>query len=146
RPFLMRAAERRVVAFGPRERDLHLDRLALPAAFAERIEHALPRIRRSADRDQPVGPAADPARGLGRERGAEDLRRTFGTRVKLRLLDAHSAAMRHGLAGPERTDDLDGLEKTRVALALLRPVRADDVLVQRLAAADREPEPVGIHL
>jgi hypothetical protein len=96
-------------------------------------------------RDQRVRPARDEAGGGGGDRGADDARRPVRPDVELRLLDHDPAAVGHGLAGPERAHDVDALPQARVALGLGRPVQAGDALVERLAAAQRHPQPVRVH-
>ena len=49
------------------------------------------------------------------------------------------------LAAEELADDLDGLEHHRAADPDLRPLAADDVLVQRLAGAKAQPEAARVH-
>src|SRR5205823_11893756 len=49
------------------------------------------------------------------------------------------------LAAEELVDDLDGLEEHRRADADLRPLPPDDVLVERLAGPETEPEPTREH-
>ena len=46
----------------------------------------------------------------------------------------------------QAADDVDRLHEPRVALLLRRPRIAGDVLVDRLAAAERRPEPLRVHL
>src|SRR5690606_26449842 len=66
-------------------------------------------------------------------------------RVELRLLDGDPSVVRDRFTGPQRAHDLDRLEQPRVALALRRPGNPADVLVQRLAAADGQPEALRKH-
>ena len=55
------------------------------------------------------------------------------------------AVVLHHLAAEELADDLDGLEHHGAADADLRPLAADDVLIQRLAGAQPQPDPTGVH-
>jgi hypothetical protein len=48
-------------------------------------------------------------------------------------------------AGEQLVDDLDGLEQHREPDADLRPLAADDVLVERLTGTEAEPEPARVH-
>src|SRR5688500_3831989 len=54
--------------------------------------------------------------------------------------------MRDLLPGKERAHDIDALGKHGVPLGLLRPGHARYRLVDRLAAAERQPEAAGEHL
>jgi hypothetical protein len=118
----------------------------LPRPFLELAPQHADLLVRGADRDHPVG---EPAGLAGVERPGRrdvDLDRVFRARVELRALEREvlAAVLRH-LAGEELVDDLDGLEHHRRARSDLRPLAADDVLVERLAGAEPQPEPTGEH-
>jgi hypothetical protein len=78
---------------------------------------------------------------LGAEAGDEDRRRLVGQVVDARVLDrVVRPAMAVLAALPQRADDLDGLLEHLQAHVGLRPAVAEDVLVERLPAADAEVE------
>jgi hypothetical protein len=54
---------------------LQVDRLAVPAALAERLYHLLERLARLVDRHETVRPAAAQARRLRADRRADQTRR-----------------------------------------------------------------------
>ena len=83
-----------------------------------------------------TGPAVATYTGTGR----------LGPRVELRALEREVVALvLDDLAGEQLVDDLDGLEHHRAADADLRPRAPDDMLVERLAGAQPQPEPAGEH-
>jgi hypothetical protein len=57
----------------------------------------------------------------------------------------HAAAVRDLLAGEERAHDGDALGEASPSLVARRPGVAGDVLVERLARAQRRPQPGGEH-
>ena len=108
----------------------------LGGALAELVPQHRDLLVRGADGDDPVGESAGP---LGVERpggGDVDRDRLLGDGVEPRRLEGEVlAVVLDDLAGEELGDDLDGLEHHGRADADLRPLAADDVLVQRLAGA-----------
>ncbi len=122
-----------------RPADLHpaRDRPAVRRRVAEALDFFL------VGRDGAVA-VADPggeARGLGAEPGDEDRRCLLGQVVDAGVLYAVvAAAVALHPALPERADDLHGLLEHLQALVGRGPVVAEDVLVERLAAAEPERE------
>ena len=100
-----------------------------------------------ADRDDPVGELAG-LLGVDRPGGrdVDRARGALGERVELGALEREVLALvLDDVAGEQLVDDLDRLEHHRAADADLRPVAADDVLVERLARAEPEPEAAREH-
>src|SRR5206468_12639661 len=85
--------------------------------------------------------------GLRTERGDIELGWGARPRVELGLLEAKPAAVhRHRLAGPEPADRLEAGVEAGELLGRAGPVDAERRLVERLAGADAEEDPAGIHL
>ena len=98
------------------------------------------------DRDHPVGQPAGLLRVDGPSRGDIDLDRLRRARVELCTLELEMVAAVFGDRPREQlVDDLDSLEQHRAADADLRPFAAHDVLIERLARAQAQPEPTGKH-
>ena len=124
-----------------------MDRLALAAAGAEGVDDGDQLVQVGVDGQQPVGPAAEPTRRLRRHRRAHQPGRHVRAGPDLGVRAGHQAAMRHGFAGQQPAHDLGALAQTGVAGRLVGPVLAGDVLVEELAAAERDPgEAAGKHL
>src|SRR5688500_10787677 len=145
-PLLVRTPQRLGIFARVRDLCLEDDRLALPASFTERFDHGSELLRRLTDSQQAVRPRGAPAgcrRGDGRDKEAY---RLDGSSVEARIDHGHQTAMRDRLALPQGAHDVDALAETRVAFGLRRPRGSSDVLVERFAAADGQPEPAGEHL
>jgi hypothetical protein len=138
--------QRLVVVGRPGDVDLQDHRLALPAALAERGDDALQALARLVDRRQAVRPAPDPARGLGRHRGAHERRRLGGQRPQPAPVDVDEAVVGDLLPASIARMTCDALGQARVALGLGRPAGARDVLVGRLPRPEADPQAPGEHL
>ena len=80
------------------------------------------------------------------DRRPDQRRRLRRQRVQLGPVDPHQPVVRDRLAGEQRAHDLDALAQAGVAGGLVGPRVAGDVLVGRLAGAERDPQPPGEHL
>jgi hypothetical protein len=99
-----------------------------------------------ADGDDPIGELAG-ALGVDRSGGGDvDRHRLLGAGVELGRLEGEVlAVVLDDLAAEQLVDDLDRLEHHRAADADLRPLAADDVLVERLTGTQAQPEAAGVH-
>ena len=129
---------------GRRPAHVHLQHLA--PFRPERVEQTLERLDRRVDRRQPVGPLRAPGRGLLAHRRAQQRRRYRRQRPQPRAVDHHVPVVRDLLAAEERAHDVHALAQARRAVLLRRPALAGDVLVGRLAGAQRDPQAFGEHL
>ena len=137
-------SERLVLGGGPGEMHLEAHRAATACLPIGGDDVAQP-IEGLVDRHQPVGPGGDPARALDGDRWGDEERDRVRPLPDLRPVDADEAVVADALAGQQRADHLDALlEPARTGL-LVRPGVTGDVLVGRLAAAERDPEPAGEH-
>ena len=98
------------------------------------------------DGDQAVGPAGHPSGGLRADRGADQRWRRRRARPQLGPVDGDQAPVADGLAGEQGPDDLDTLQQAVVAGLLVGPSGPGDVLVERLPAAQGDPEAPGEQL
>src|SRR5690606_38929496 len=144
-PLLERAVARGGLVGRPRQLDLQAHRLALPAALAEGVDELVQLVARLRHGDQAVGPGAGPARGLRAEGGGEQRRRCVWQAVEPGAVHDYFAEVADLLAAPQRAHHLGRLAQARVAAVLGRPGLAGDALVERFAAADRQPEAVAVH-
>ena len=94
---------------------------------------------------QSVGPAGGPAGGVGADGSGDQRRRHLGQGPQPGAIDGDEAVVADLLAGEQRTHDVDALAQTRVADVFARPAIAGDVLVGRLASAERDPEAPWVH-
>ncbi len=118
----------------------------LARALAELVPQHRDLLVGRADGDDPVGEPAGPLRVHRPGGGDVDRDRLLGAGVEPRRLEREVVAVvLDDLAAEQLGDDLDRLEHHRAADADLRPLAADDVLVQRLAGAQPEPEAAGVH-
>ena len=97
------------------------------------------------DRGQTVGPPGHPAGSLDTDSRAEQRRRLLRSGPQPSPVDGDQAVMADLLAGEESAHDLDALPQPGVADRLPGPSPAGDVLVGRLAGAQRNPEAAGVH-
>ena len=99
-----------------------------------------------ADGDDAVAELARPAALYGTRCGDVDRGRRIRHGVEPRALELYVlAAVLDDLPREEPADDLDGLHQDAQAGRGLGPVIADDVLVQRLARPESEPEASRVH-
>jgi hypothetical protein len=138
--------QRSLVRVVPGHADLRLERLAGAAAAAERRDDLAQLVRRHAHGDEAIGPPADPLGRFRSERRAHHLGGAGRSRVQLRLFHDNAAAMCDRFSRPERAHDVRALTQPGIAFFLDRPALTRDVFVDRLAAADREPETIAVHL
>src|ERR1700704_7103420 len=118
----------------------------LPGSLLEALEDALDLFLGRADGDQAVAEAPG-LFGGPRPRGGD----VDGRRLLRHGPEPHGlhlvvlAVVLDVLAGKEFSDDLDRFEHSVDALRDLRPVGGDEVLVERLAGSQAEPETAGVH-
>ena len=125
---------------------VHLQReLAAAAGVPVRADHLAELVVRLVHRDQAVGPLGAGAGRRHADRGADQGGLDLGQRPQPRPVDVDQPVVADLLAGQQRPDDVDALPQPRVAQLLARPALPGDVLVGRLAAAERDPEPAGEH-
>ena len=115
------------------------------AAVAVGVDHPPQHLGGLVDGDQPVGPAGGPPRRRRRDRGGEQRRRLVRQGPHPGPVDGHQAVVADLLAAVEGADDVHALAQPGVAHLLARPPAAGDVLVRRLARAERGPEAAGEH-
>src|SRR5215204_883764 len=140
-PLIMRGLQRLLIGGRPAQVDLQVGRPAVATALAERIDYPLKRLTRLVDRHQPVRPASAPARGLCTYGCADQARRLRGQRPEARSVDTYEALVVDDLAGEEGAHDVHALAQPCVPLRLRGPALTGDVLVGRLARAERHPQP-----
>jgi hypothetical protein len=99
-----------------------------------------------AHRDDSVGVLTGALRVHGAGGRNVDWDRLLGTGIEpCRFEREVLAVVLDDLAAEQLADDLDRLEHHGAADADLRPLAADDVLVQRLPGAETQPETAGVH-
>src|SRR5215212_2664784 len=137
---------------GPRDVELyhtrHLAGVLVRAArpLLELLHQHLYLLGSGADRDDAVAELAGPAALYGSGGGDVDRGRRIRHGVQLRALHRYVLpAVLDDLPREEPADDLDGLHKYAQTGRRLRPVIPHDVLVQRLARAEPQPEAPRVH-
>ena len=145
-PLVVGDLERAVLVRRPGQVDLHGQPLARTAVLPEGRDHALELVGRLVDRHEPVGPLAHPGGCLDAHRRADQRGRLGRQGPQPGAVDHHRPWWFTDLAGEQGADHVDALAQARVALSLGGPALAGDVLVGRLAAAQRHPQAAREHL
>src|SRR5215211_7605309 len=115
-------------------------------ALLELLHQVLYLLTRGADGDDAVAELARPAALYGARCRDVDRGRSLWHGVEPRALELYVlAAVLDDLPREESAYNLDGLHEDAQAGRRLGPVIADDVLVQRLARAEAEPEASRVH-
>jgi hypothetical protein len=119
----------------------------LPPATGVAIggDHLAQVVVRLVDGGQPVGPVGAGARGDHRHRRCDQGGRLLGQAPEACPVDRDQPVVGDLLPGQQGPDDRHAFTEPGVADVLAGPSVAGDVLVHRLATAQRHPEPAGEH-
>ena len=140
-------ARRLVVGGGPRHVHLEVDRLAVPAPSRNASRTRAASAGSWFTVISAVGPASPTHAAVAGDTAAPSRRGGAGRqRPQPGPVDLDEPVVGHLLAGEQRPDDVDALAEPGRARRLVRPAVAGDVLVRRLAGAERHPEAAGEHL
>jgi hypothetical protein len=128
------------------ERDLQEHRFVLSSAFTERRQDRSHTFTIRCNRDQGIGPSTHPTRSVRAQRRPDDHRRNLRPVVKGGPGDAYRTFGSDCFPRPERAHDGDRCFQARMPRFPGRPRVAGDRFVERLTAADRQPEAPRVHL
>jgi hypothetical protein len=143
-PLVVGDGQRGVVV--PCVRQVHLEHRPAPApGVAVGGEEPPQHVGRLVDRDDAVRPLRRPCCGFLGDGRSEEGRGFLRQRPDPRPVHVHEALVADLLTPVQRPDHVDALAQTGVAHVLAGPPVAGDVLVGRLARAERHPEPPREH-
>lgn len=145
-PLLVGSLKGRLFGAIVRKLNFEQHRFALAAAPSKCLNDLPKLFGWARGRDQTIGPTAHPFGGGWRDGSANDFGHVVGAAVEGRIFDLHQTVVVHRFPGPQRSDDFDTFMQAGVAIALARPVRSGNVLVQGLPAAYRQPKAMRKHL